>query len=110
MTPNASLPLIFTAVVKSRIQSYVFDQLGRGAKALDISDQSSQSEGYQITHSTQPHHRKQLGIGEDFLRYQTAPMPALLIGMSPLHQTALNDSPFPRRPGTGLLYLFSGLG
>ena len=46
MTTNASLPIAFATLVHSRVQADVFDQLSRGSKAMDITDDGAQSEGY----------------------------------------------------------------
>src|SRR5207302_819024 len=67
MTSDATTPLGLPAIIKSRIKSDVFDEFLGFGKALDIANESAQSEGYHFANTAQPHNRQEFGIGEHLL-------------------------------------------
>ena len=83
---DAAAPFRLAAVIKSGVESDVFDELLGVGEALDVADKSPRAKA---TISRMPHKRtmeSSLRFGEHLLSDEAAPVLALLVGVAQFRQ------------------------
>ena len=99
---NPASPFLFTTVIKSRVESDIFDQLPRIGKTLDVADNGPQSKGDLVPDTAQSHQGQEHWFSQYFLGDEALPVRALFFGMTPVHEVTVDHLLLTDRPGVGL--------
>ena len=78
MTPDAAAPFRGATVIKGRIEPHVFDELLGVGKALDVPDESAQSEGDDFPDAAPSDDGKQIRFGQHLLSDEAHEYPVSL--------------------------------
>lgn len=105
---DAAAPSLVAAVVEGGVEADVFDQLFGMRETVDVAQDRTQGKGYEVAHPAESGQGQELGVGEDLLGDETAPMLALLLSVTELQEQALDHLPLARRPISGFAKLAFG--